>query len=216
MVFLKKLISQIYKPKVEFSTSSQYWEDRYAAGLNSGSGSYGRLAKFKAEVLNRFVAEQSIQSVLEFGCGDGSQLELAEYPGYLGIDVSKLIVDECRRRFAEDNSKAFLHVDEYSGQQAELSLSLDVIYHLVEDEVFDAYMRRLFEAGTRWVVIYSSNDPSLNELRSLRHVKHRCFTEWISINCPNWKLTNSIPNRYPRNERRPKETSFADFYFFTR
>jgi hypothetical protein len=39
----------------------------------------------------------------------------------------------------------------------DLELSLDVIYHLVEDEVFDAYMRSLFAHAGRFVVIYSSN-----------------------------------------------------------
>src|ERR1700689_4886366 len=68
--------------------SPSYWDSRYAGGGNSGDGSYGNLAKFKASVLNQFVAENRIASVVEFGCGDGNQVSLAEYPRYVGIDVS--------------------------------------------------------------------------------------------------------------------------------
>ncbi|WP_048031256.1 MULTISPECIES: hypothetical protein [Brevibacillus] len=48
------------------------WEDNYASGGNSGLGSYGVLALFKAEVINEYIKEQQVKSVIEFGCGDGS------------------------------------------------------------------------------------------------------------------------------------------------
>jgi hypothetical protein len=48
--------------------------DRYGQGGTSGFGSYRRLAEFKAETLNGFVARMRIQSVIRYGCGDGAQL----------------------------------------------------------------------------------------------------------------------------------------------
>ena len=42
-------------------------------------------------------------------------------------------------------------------RKADLSLSLDVIYHLVEDDVFEYYMRTLFEASNGYVIIYASD-----------------------------------------------------------
>ena len=82
-----------------FEGSAEYWESRYAKGGHSGAGSYGPLAEFKSEFLNRFVAENEVQSVLEFGHGDGSQLELVNYRNYLGFDVSETAVNSCRQRF---------------------------------------------------------------------------------------------------------------------
>src|SRR5262249_52775171 len=69
----------------EFKSTGDYWDSRYRRGGNSGAGSYGRLAEFKAEAVNRFVRENHILSVVEFGCGDGAQLELAQYPRYTGM-----------------------------------------------------------------------------------------------------------------------------------
>ena len=67
-------------PKPSFSGTINYWEDRYRTGHDSGAGSSGRLAAFKAEFLNGLVADHNVSSVIEFGCGDGRQLALAEYP----------------------------------------------------------------------------------------------------------------------------------------
>lgn len=50
-----------------FSESGSYWENRYESGRNSGDGSYGALAGFKAEILNKFVDDNAIQTVIEFG-----------------------------------------------------------------------------------------------------------------------------------------------------
>lgn len=54
-------------PGLVFHHSNQYWEDRYRRGGNSGGGSYGRLAAFKAEVPNDFVTSPTIASMVEFG-----------------------------------------------------------------------------------------------------------------------------------------------------
>lgn len=193
-----------------FPGSCDYWETRYRAGRDSGAGSYGALAAFKADTLNRFVAEQSIESVVELGCGDGAQLALAEYPRYLGIDISPAAIEQCRTRFRHDASKSF-ESNIPTGRTFDLALSLDVIYHLVEDDVFDAYMRALFGAARRYVIVYSSN---FQRPCPEPHVRHRIFTDWVSAHAPDWRLRETIANRYPFDARNPEGTSFADFYVF--
>lgn len=195
-----------------FDGSASYWEQHYSAGGNSGEGSYGELALFKAGVLNAFVAEHDITSVLELGCGDGHQLSLATYPSYVGLDVAATAVDLCTSRFAHDTTKSFFWYDpkrfvNNGAVTAELAMSLDVLYHLIEDEVFDRYLRQLFEAATRFVVIYSSD---LDEGDSHAHVRHRQFASWVAANQPDWKLIKKVDNAV---EHRP---TAADFFFFAR
>ncbi|HEY2122850.1 MAG TPA: class I SAM-dependent methyltransferase [Chthoniobacterales bacterium] len=198
-----------------FRGSSSYWEDRYRHGGTSGSGSFGRLAEFKAGILNDYVGKKGIQTVIEFGCGDGSQLALARYPRYVGIDVAHGSITTCRSSFAGDKTKSFHLASQIPPDlgRFELVLSLDVIYHLVEDEVFDTYMRSLFAHADRFMAIYSSNkiEPS-----DAPHVRHRVFTRWIEINEPVWRQSGFVPNIYPHDPARPGDTSFADFYFFER
>jgi SAM-dependent methyltransferase len=169
------------------------------------------LALFKAEVLNDLVRRLGINSVIEFGCGDGAQLELAEYPAYIGIDVSRTVLEKVREQFGGRPAFSFFHTSEAQGLRAELSLSLDVIYHLIEDEVFEDYMRNLFHASTRMVVIYSSNEVARTDVP---HVRHRRFTDWVEKNCPSFELISTIPNRYPFDPTNPDQTSFADFYIY--
>lgn len=197
----------------EFRNSAQYWEDRYSFGGNSGAGSYNRLAAFKAEIINQFVRDHSIKSVVEFGVGDGAQLALADYPSFVGIDVSQTIVDKCRSRFAGDPTKQFYVSGQHPPLAADLSLSLDVIYHLVEDPVFETYMTKLFEAATRHVIVYASD---MDQHWPSKHVRHRNFTRWIDSNISGWRLRERIPNRYPYDPNDQDHTSFADFYIFER
>jgi SAM-dependent methyltransferase len=199
---------------LRFKNSSNYWDRRYRSGGTSGVGSYNRLAEFKASFLNRFVDQHQTTSVIEYGCGDGAQLRLALYPSYTGVDVSAKAVERCRLLFAEDKTKRFLRSDAaVSGPKAELSLSLDVIYHLVEDPVYDAYMRQLFESAQRFVIVYSSNR---DQSRPRGHVRHREFTRWVEQNKPEWHLLSTLKNAYPYDAADPERTSFADFYVFAR
>ena len=212
MNLLKKifLVLKSKKKKIVFKNSKQYWEERYSKGGNSGAGSYDQLANFKAEVLNKFVSDQAIESVIEFGCGDGNQLQIARYPRYLGYDVSQTAIANCRHIFSGDRTKEFKHVDEFKDEKADLTISLDVIYHLVEDSVFETYINQLFSSSSRYVIIYSSNV----NLPKKVHVRQRRFTPWIEKNIKGWKLIRTIPNRYPYDEMDQKNTSFSDFFIY--
>jgi cyclopropane fatty-acyl-phospholipid synthase-like methyltransferase len=197
-----------------FTSSERYWTQRYKSGRNSGIGSYNKLAEFKAEILNTFVKNYHIKSVIEFGCGDGNQLKLASYPEYIGYDVSEKAVSMCQETFKSDKSKVFKLVKEDENERSELVLSLDVIFHLVEDEIFESYMRRLFSAAERYVIIYSSNTDKNRKIRP-PHVRHRKFTDWVDKNISNWKLLKHIANKYPRKGS-TVEGSSSDFYIYER
>jgi len=212
VVRLYRSVRSRHAPPPPFSGSATYWEQRYLNGGNSGVGSYGKFARFKADVINQFVAQHGVKSVIEFGCGDGNQLELAKYPGYRGFDVSETAISLCRKRFAADHTKQFRLMSEYTGETADLALSLDVIFHLVEDDVFQAHIATLFNAADRYVIIYSSNADD-NHGYEGTHVRHRKFTDWIATNVGLWKMMEQVTNQYPyRGDYR--EGSFADLYVY--
>jgi hypothetical protein len=193
-------------------SSGEYWEARYGRGGASGAGSLGRLARFKAAVINRFIVENRIGSVIDVGCGDASQLGLLELPpDYVGVDVSATALARCADRFP---GRRFVTPDKLrTVPPAELTLSLDVIYHLIEDTVFTATMRTLFAWATRFVVIYASNSDAVS---SSPHVRHRRFTAHVDATEPDWRLLAHLPNPYPFDPARPDDTSFADFFIYGR
>lgn len=206
---LKKTRWILKKKLARFPGSAVYWENRYVEKGDSGAGSYGKLSQFKAETVNGFIDEMNVETVIEFGCGDGNQLKLARYPGYLGFDVSKTAIMLCKEIFVFDETKAFRHMDAYNGEKAELALSLDVIFHLVEDDVFESYMTTLFGAAERYVIIYSSNTEN-NRGNQEKQIRHRRFSTWIESTQPTWQLIEHIPNKYPI-EGEDNGGSFSDF-----
>lgn len=211
--FAKK-IKRIYLNK-KFQSSSDYWEKRYKSHGNSGDGSYNELANFKAEILNKFSQDNKIHSIIEYGCGDGNQLTLAKYEQYIGFDVSKEAISICKNKFSKDTRKSFYLISEWSEQiKADLCLSLDVIYHLVEDHVYEDYMNKLFTSSTRFVIIYSSNIEETAQNRHLPHVRQRKFTDWVNKNASDWHLVNTIKNRYPYSPE-TNTGSISDFFIFS-
>lgn len=198
---------------LHFPGSAAYWDQRYLRGGNSGAGSTGRLAAFKAATVNRLVADNAIGSVLELGCGDGRQLALANYPSYVGVDVSPACVALCRERFVTDMTKRFLVAGTEDPEMADLVLSLDVIFHLVEDDVFQTYMTSLFARARRLITIYASD---CDQTTGDAHVRHRSVSAWVARHAPEWERVAHIANPYPYDAARPGDTSHADFHIFAR
>lgn len=194
-----------------FNTSGEYWKERYRLGGNSGAGSYNNLAEFRGEIINRLIKRKSINSVIEFGCGDGNQLKYLKSKSYLGFDISKEAIQLCENIFKNDDTKSFKLMDSYDNEKAELTMSLDVIYHLIEEQSYHNYMITLFESSNQYVTIYSSNTDENKS--SVVHVKHRKFTDWVEKNQKEFRLLEHIPNKYPPNAN-VKKTSFADFYIY--
>lgn len=205
-----------YNLRQKFSGSKSYWENRYRKGGTSGSGSYNRLAEYKSEIINTFVNEQKIDTVIEFGCGDGNQLSLATYPNYIGLDISPTILKYCKKKFSQDFSKKFyLYNSKFRAKNksdftSKLSLSLDVIFHLIEDNIYEEYMTDLFDYSSKFVIIYSSNFNSIQDY----HEKNRRFGDWVKENLPNWKFLKKIDNKYLFDPNNPKNTSSSNFYIY--
>lgn len=194
-------------------SSQLYWEKRYINGRNSGAGSYGRLAEYKSRYINDLVSARKIKSVIEFGSGDGNQASLFNFSNYTGVDVSALMVEKCSERFKDRKGWTFIDAANYkSTKKYDLSMSLDVIYHLIEDAVFDSYMHRLFAASKRFVLIYASDFDAPGPAV---HVRHRNFSNWIAQHKPGWECVDAPEHPYPMIEgSNPNKTSFASFKLY--
>ncbi len=205
--------------QLRHGNSINYWEERYALGGNSGIGTYNqKLAEFKASVLNDLVEKENMNSVIEFGCGDGHQLRFAKYPSYIGLDVSKAAVSKCQKLFENDSTKSFflydsLHFDDKKSLFiADMSISIDVIYHLVEDRIYYAYLKHLFNSSRKLVAIYSWNFENRDKFKM--YIRPRVFTKDVEKKFPEWHLWKTIPNLYPAIKYGENEGSFSDFYIY--
>lgn len=187
------------------SQTFHYWDNRYKNNGNSGNGSYGLLAKFKADIINNFIDKNNIHNIIEIGCGDGNQCELFNIDNYLGLDISPTIINYCNNKF-KNNSKYNFKVynnDYLNNEKYELSLSLDVIYHILHENEYKKYMEDLFNFSNKYVIIYSNNYSG----HKIRHMYTKNFTKDIENWFKNYKLKEIINQIYPN-------LSNADFYIY--
>ena len=173
-----------------FTNSQDYWIKRYKFGGHSGSGSRGESAEYKAGFVNNFVAQNAISSLVELGCGDGQNCSLFVVPRYIGLDISADALKLARQRCAEKQGWYFADIAQMSpeqihgtlldmndGQHADAALSMDVILHLVEDPVFEAYLDALSRLSDKWLIVYSSDSDDKSD--PAPHVRYRHFSSHL-------------------------------------
>lgn len=182
-----------------FLSSEKYWDSRYKSGETSGAGSYNELAEYKASFINKIISKYNIETVCELGCGDGNNLKYFKgFNKYYGFDVSKTIIDRNSKKF-DNEEYSFNLLNTIDIPNVDLMMSLDVIYHLVEDDIFNDHMRQLFNSKSKYIIVYSSDFDSKRKF----HVRHRKWTNQIPKNFNLIKKTNS-----------PAKGSSANFYFY--
>jgi len=181
----------------DFAAIASYWEERYEHGGNSGAGSYGLPAIYKADFVNQTMDDLGIKNVIDFGCGDGHQLSLLnmDQRSYVGLDISAESIQICRSKFQEPNIR-FLHVTNYETLKlpySELSVSMDVIYHLTEDAAYFTYLDYLFNSS-KFVLIYSMDqeDPKWTG-----HSRPREFSKDIVSRFPAARLLAQVESSVP-------------------
>jgi SAM-dependent methyltransferase len=175
--------------------SNTYWNDRYVKGGNSGEGSYGPFAAFKGNILLQCIKDLSIQSIIDYGCGDGNQARYYTCNKYIGIDVSQKAIDLCKKIFYYDIHKQFYLDTEFfksfdASKKVDCAISCDVILHLIDPSLYISYIHNLFSLSNKYVIIYSYDC----DLKHTSHVQYHNFTKTIQELYPNWILLNKIMN----------------------
>lgn len=170
-----------------------YWNSRYAEGRDSGEGSRGENARAKARFVNELIREHGVHSMVDWGCGDGQVLEhITGDVAYVGVDVSGVVLNKIQTR----NPDRFFVLHERTSEathwlEADLALSMDVIFHLVNDKDYHDYLLSLFGSARKIVAIYSTDYPGG---RTARHVLRRQFTPDVAQRFTNWELFQQAPD----------------------
>lgn len=181
-----------------------YWENRYVSGLDSGRGSYGKSANHKATMINNYIINHDIKSISDFGCGDGNQIGLLKgFENYCGFDISPYIIDVCKQKFI-DNSKMTFCTKINDLPESELCLSLDVLYHIIDEKDYENYLFQLFNKSKKYVLIFSTNHQ---EKTISSYILHRKFTDWVDTHCKDFVLVEELENSLK---------SSAKFYLYKR
>jgi SAM-dependent methyltransferase len=150
----------------------------------SGPGSHPAACRPLIKLLNRFLAENAIASVVDFGCGDWQFMSKINLGGrsYIGLDVVDDLIDVNRSRHgSRDVIFARTPMDLTLLPTADLLILKDVLIHLPNDFIND-----LIRQFGKYKFIISVNNSS--------------------------RAVDKYNNDIPVGEFRPVDLSCAPFY----
>lgn len=201
---------------IDMIDMTEYWNNRYRMGGNSGNGSYGVEALTKAQIINHYINELNIRTIQEIGCGDGNNLLMYKVAiSYCGYDYSRAAIEMCKERTRKIvNSLKYYFTDNLRDidTDADLGLCLDVLFHQVDDSDYEALCQTLFvDNNWKYLIVYTvdtneqfTQDDKHQPLSP--HVKFREFASKVQ-EFPQWEILASI-NGFNTNDG--KQVIFPD------
>ena len=201
MNFFRKVIRELFRRQItkRYIDARNYWEDRYYYGGNSGKGSYAKDAIQKANFLNDTMLNYGLKNIIDISCGDGNNLKLFKSEFYIGIDVSKTIVEKNILSFKSYKNKLFFflyknyskiinEINNLIKNDGSIIVSFDVIFHLVEDVVYKEHINAINNIKAQYCIITSS-DKNIDYNLKVPHVKHRNYSNDLKRN--GWSMIDS-------------------------
>ena len=187
--WLKLAKTKVFNP---FKSSKDYWEKWYKKNRDLISPEQLNSTEYKTQVVNDWLKHYNIDSVIDLGCGIGNYIDVFNGFNYMGYDVSETAIKICQNKYGNEQSKTFKVIEKIVNEKSNMTMSIDVIYYLVEDDVFVKYMNNLFNSSQRYVMIYSTNHNHYNDL--IPHIKHRQFTDWVKKHKKEFVMINHLKN----------------------
>lgn len=146
-----------------------FWNFRYthAPELGSGVGSRGETAEYKRNLLRNLVQRENPERILDIGCGDLAVSSALPEKGYVGVDVSRVVVERNAqahpgRRFMV----ASLLDPDCVLPTSDLVLCLDVLIHIDSAEDYRKFVQRIttFSQGCCVISGYDSTPGHVHDM----------------------------------------------------
>ena len=145
-----------------------FWDRRYREGGNSGAGSRGQEAIWKAEKVVRIARRDRIHSILDFGSGDGhvARAVVRGLPGsvsYRGVDISPTTVLAASKGAPGNMTFEVADITEQFEGSADMVLCLDVLFHLSTAEKHRAAIDVICRSFRSVAIVAAWNESILQE-----------------------------------------------------
>lgn len=181
---------------MEITKDVKYWNDRYYNGGHSGSGSKGNLLKWKAEIINAFIEEKEIKTVVDLGCGDGNLSQLLKGT-YHGVDISTIAI-----KIAKGKRKGKYYTTP-PDEVFDLAISADVIFHITDKQALKEHLSYLKKH--KYFIIYSPKEIETK-------VDHVRSWDWLKM--LRRKPLRTIKQKYPVSQFGTSRGSYSEFYIY--
>lgn len=141
---------------VEDTFDKIYRQGFWGHGMSSGAGSHGHTADEFVRVIREIIDQEHIRSIADLGCGEfsiGSRLA-GHVERYAAYDVSKVILERNRGRFAHLANTTFQHLNiiEEIPEPADLVIIRQVLQHLTNTQIETA-LRNLEQTQSNMIIV---------------------------------------------------------------
>jgi ubiquinone/menaquinone biosynthesis C-methylase UbiE len=151
----------------------EYWDKRYSSGGKSGIGSIGVERKWKWNTIDSYV--ETLDDVLDVGCGDISFWENRDCEKYIGIDISETIIQKNRLErpdwtFICKNAK-----NRIENLSKDVVLCLDVLFHIMNDTQYREILENLCYYSQKYIIIHTWHKNPFTEINLLKKFTRNIF-----------------------------------------
>ncbi len=123
-----------------------FWNYRYSESheLGSGHGSRGAARDYKRKLLTDLTNSNQFRTILDIGCGDMEVSSALPAEGYVGVDISNVVVDRNREIYLD---RTFICGDflDLDLSPADLVVCTDVLIHIDDSDYYKRFVSRLVE-----------------------------------------------------------------------
>ena len=186
--FIGNLLIQRRERRLSQMSIPEAFDEVYRGGMwkqgnaPSGVGSEGRMAERYVQLVLDYASAHNLRTAVDAGCGDFSigSLLAGKFARYIAFDVSPLIIDINKRRYAdltrENVSFDVADMTSTTFPRADLILVRQVLQHLTNTQI-ERILKNLEASDWRRVLITEEvYDPRSNDLPNLDLPSHTVRT----------------------------------------
>lgn len=159
------------------SKEEKYWNDRYSKQRipftlrgTSGAGSVGEMREWKWRIIRRYLP--IVNHVIDFGCGDLSFWYNKPCHDYVGLDISKKILERNKKKF----KKKFIYWDQdliIEDLERPIVMCMDVLFHILDTKVFKKTLINICRCSSEFVFISTWKDNPMHP--KVTDGKYQCY-----------------------------------------
>jgi 2-polyprenyl-3-methyl-5-hydroxy-6-metoxy-1,4-benzoquinol methylase len=130
------------KHNIEYIFTDKYNNNSWKGSESrSGPGSSLKSTRKFLSVLEKFVKENNIKTIIDIGCGDFNWMKNFDFSlidKYVGVDIVKSLIESNNLNFNNDKI-SFIHgnIIEYKIERYDLVICKDVLFHLSFDDALN-------------------------------------------------------------------------------
>ena len=128
----------------------KYWNNRYRSGYNSGIGSVGQYRDWFWSVINNHVP---VNDIIDVGCGDLSFWKGRNCNSYIGIDISKFIIQSNRLSRPQWRFICCDAADYIEGLSAEVVICIALLFHIEKESEYRKILENLCRYSQKWIIL---------------------------------------------------------------